>query len=603
MSTSTQSTVAGSSSAQTQANAMSAATPEGTKSPADVPPVGPHYCPGPEPKANSWETSLEYAQKHVDSESKPWNDEVANLLIFASLFSAVVGAFAVESYHNVQQDPADTTVLLLQSLLALQINATNPRDIDLDPQTPITASARRINIYNFLSLILSLSVVMAGILCLQWLREYGQDPSGVPGPRRDHLGIRYMRREGMKHWHVYKILRSLPLILLLSLLLFFAGIIELLLPIDEAATIVASIAIGITAAFMLLTTVLPAFQAFILKPVFPKLTQCPYKSPQSFIFYQATALIATIIGLSSNALSNAFYKVTKRSRPDPKGERDSSYLRTWSTYDWFIYSGHVMTDGTGAVSNVGFGLHWLGRMYLQEKKFMEALWECLQNRGIHETLRAVLTFNKDDRRAASTSRAFSPPTTDDVSDDKQAYNDDHVAEVTIYQTLAHLAHKLEKGHHATVLVKRRLQMFIKINQYRLDEDIDYPMIDPMDQRELLTDETRLLILRIIIQLMQEKRNINETHLSAIDTILAMEADLPNPDLGLFERTNKALQEWIDQKAEVRRQNQRQNQNEDQAEAQDEQDREGETPVETEAIRVQNRVDVLRRLALTKQSTM
>ncbi|KAJ3572082.1 hypothetical protein NP233_g3318 [Leucocoprinus birnbaumii] len=504
----------------------------------------------PEQKKSPWETCLSYAKKQVDDEIEIWKDEVDKLLIFATLFSGVAGSFAIESYHSVKQDPADTTVLLLKTLISIQLNATNPQPnlpIDLDPQVPVTAAAQRINIYNFLSLILSLSVVMAGILCLQWLREYGKDPYSIPGARHEHLGIRFMRRQGMKKWGVFFILKLLPLILLLSLLLFFAGIIELLRSVDETSTIVASIFIGITTSFILVTTALPALQSFYVHffPRSKKRSECPYKSPQAWIFYQFFAkpirmmrcALATLGGQSSSI--------------DP-AVIDVFNLQTWSGYDWLVYHNHSRLPD--AISNAGLRIHWLGKLYLQEKDLAEALYKCIQDSSILESLRTILT-KRDPRRAESVDEAsrWVPPDTTknpetDVAKSPEADNTDakvqaHVADVIVFQTLACLAEQIERGHPPTVLLKQRLNLYLKLSSASFYPGIDCPLVSGNDQTELIPDKTRKTIVNHIIGLLQNNSDINISQLAALDHIVGLEFDSESPDKKLFDAVLKSLRGW------------------------------------------------------------
>ncbi|EEB99793.1 hypothetical protein MPER_00435, partial [Moniliophthora perniciosa FA553] len=53
---------------------------------------------------------------------KGWRDDIDTLLVFAGLFSAVVTAFAIESYQWLDEDPADTTVALLTQLILVQMH-------------------------------------------------------------------------------------------------------------------------------------------------------------------------------------------------------------------------------------------------------------------------------------------------------------------------------------------------------------------------------------------------------------------------------------------------------------------------------------------------
>ncbi|KXN87316.1 hypothetical protein AN958_08941 [Leucoagaricus sp. SymC.cos] len=283
---------------------------------------------------NPWEICLKQANEYVEEEMKVWKDEVEKLLIFAGLFSGVVASFAIEAYHNVKDDPAKNTNLLLVELLRLQSNATHPlpdyTGPNFDPHAPASATAKRVIIYHFLSLILSLSTAMAGILCLQWIREYGRSMSGMPGPRREHLGVHFMRYRGLEKWHVFTILTTLPLLLLLSLLLFFVGILELLFNVDKTAATATAVMAGIMFLFILITTILPG-----LVPC-GKSSQCPYKSPQAWIFYQ---FVKTVSELAKTLFHRISSIVSRKLKDKVAVEDRKFYIRFWgwSDYDWRVY--------------------------------------------------------------------------------------------------------------------------------------------------------------------------------------------------------------------------------------------------------------------------
>ncbi|KAJ3564014.1 hypothetical protein NP233_g8571 [Leucocoprinus birnbaumii] len=537
---------------------------------------------------NPWETCLEYAKGHVDGEIALWKDEVDKLLLFATFFAGVAGTFAVESYHTVRQDPTKTTALLLGTLITIQLNATTPQPnlpIDLDPMAPVTASARRINIYNFLSLILSLSVVMAGILCHQWLREYGQDPHGIPGPRHEHLGIRYMRSEGMRKWGVFRILKILPLILLLSLLLFFAGLIELLLGIDHAATVVASTVIGITTSFMLITTILPAFQSFwvYLFPNSSRLRFCevPFKSPQAWICYRISATPGRVIKWAKARL-------LKESRTADPTVIDVFDLQTWSGFDWLVYNSHSRLPSPSA--NAGYGVHWLGQMYLQERELARALYKCIRDSSILESLRLIIT-QRDKRRASSIDEAsrWSPSDVENPETETETATQTHLSDVVIFQTLAHLAEKIERGHPPTILFEERLDLYLKINEACPDPNIDCPLINDMDQKGLVPHETRKTLVQHITKVISEDLDINHSHLGALDHIVALEFESEAPDLQIFDDVLQALRGWIDRKEW----------NDDEESVQ--KNRATKSKLQTDTIALYNRTHVRRRLAAIRRS--
>ncbi|KAF9484154.1 hypothetical protein BDN70DRAFT_762842, partial [Pholiota conissans] len=158
---------------------------------------------------------------------KAWTEEVQNLLIFAGLFSAVVTAFVIESYKFLSPDPNDAVIGLLFHI-ANGLNNTSPFPPSIDPEaifTPFTqtASTIRINIFWFISLVLSLTTVLVGTIALQWLREH-QSYIGYSG--KEKLAILHMRKEAAEAWYLPQVFAALPLLLQAALILFLAGLID-----------------------------------------------------------------------------------------------------------------------------------------------------------------------------------------------------------------------------------------------------------------------------------------------------------------------------------------------------------------------------------------
>ena len=146
----------------------------------------------------------------------------------------------------------------------------------------VPRSAIRINIFWFLSLTLSMATVLIGILCMQWLREFKRDAARS---HKNTISIRQMRFEGLLAWKVPLILSLLPILLQFALVLFFAGVLELLWARNFTVAITISVASGIVMFILLATTVLPALQYFSTTDLNLRVAQCPYKSPQSWAFY------------------------------------------------------------------------------------------------------------------------------------------------------------------------------------------------------------------------------------------------------------------------------------------------------------------------------
>lgn len=167
-------------------------------------------------------------------------------------------------------------------------NATLPPPPPSQSQFQPTSQNVQINILWFSSLSLSLTTVLVGTVCMQWLREYRHYDSLT---HKDALLLRHMRYEGLLKWKVPTILSLLPTLLQSALVLFFVGVLQLLSAMDKTVTMAVAIAIGLALLFMLLTTIAPAWQYVAdhrEETAHPSAAQCPYKSPQSWALLQMT---------------------------------------------------------------------------------------------------------------------------------------------------------------------------------------------------------------------------------------------------------------------------------------------------------------------------
>ncbi|KAF9485609.1 hypothetical protein BDN70DRAFT_795525, partial [Pholiota conissans] len=226
-----------------------------------------------------WEIILEQFLAKDKFQCDAWKDEVQNLLLFAGLFSAVVTAFAVESYKTLQPDPNTTMITLLARITAESTaNGVQPPASFSPSSTSI-----HINIFWFSSLILSLTTVIIGIVSLQWLREHQRYTE--PLTSKQALAVFHLRSTALKKWGISHIFTTLPLILQAAVVLFFIGLGEFLFVLSPTVAIPAFVLIGLPVMFLIATTILPTIQlfftAFRLSFDSSIPTQCAYKSPQS----------------------------------------------------------------------------------------------------------------------------------------------------------------------------------------------------------------------------------------------------------------------------------------------------------------------------------
>ena len=179
----------------------------------------------------------------------------------AGLFSAVLTAFNVQSYQLLQ--PAATDILLQVSLQLQNRSEGAFRTSMFRPP----AYAIWLNVLWFSSLIFSLASASIGIIVKQWLKEHS---SGLYGSSRAIARRRQYRQNQLKRWHVGTIVASIPILLLIALFLFLAGLLLLLHFLHPVVTYVPASLTAILVVFLAVTTILPTFAR-----------NCCYHSPQA----------------------------------------------------------------------------------------------------------------------------------------------------------------------------------------------------------------------------------------------------------------------------------------------------------------------------------
>lgn len=104
------------------------------------------------------------------------------------------------------------------------------------------------------SLILSLSAALIAIMVKQWLSKYR---SGLSGTSQDIARLRQYRLNNLAKWRVSSIVGALPVVLQVSLVLFFLGLLVLLRDLHPTVAKVATGLVAITFIFMGGTILLP----------------------------------------------------------------------------------------------------------------------------------------------------------------------------------------------------------------------------------------------------------------------------------------------------------------------------------------------------------
>ncbi|GJE95383.1 hypothetical protein PsYK624_115670 [Phanerochaete sordida] len=177
-------------------------------------------------RSSAWQELRDTVRKIDERKVKDAKEDLDNLLVFAGLFSAVVTTFVVDSYASLQPDNTDKIVFLMQHSLAQNYTYADGilRPVSPFPSLPSFETplwALRVNGLWFASLVVSLSTASFGLLVKQWLTEYLAMDWITP---EEQLRVRQFRYPGLVNWKVYELAAALPLLLHISLGLFFLGL-------------------------------------------------------------------------------------------------------------------------------------------------------------------------------------------------------------------------------------------------------------------------------------------------------------------------------------------------------------------------------------------
>ncbi|PBL04448.1 hypothetical protein ARMGADRAFT_911152, partial [Armillaria gallica] len=160
--------------------------------------------------ARIWSIYLDEAADFDANMLAEWRDTIDVLLVFAGLFSAVLTTFV--------------SMLLLFEIL--KATASNGSQITIASSPTAFFSPSRsdewMNSLWFVSLTLSLITALVAVLVKQRSHQYVAIVSDSSA--RDRARIRHMRYTGLQTWRVPMIIGLLPVLLHVSLALFFAGL-------------------------------------------------------------------------------------------------------------------------------------------------------------------------------------------------------------------------------------------------------------------------------------------------------------------------------------------------------------------------------------------
>ncbi|PBK81340.1 hypothetical protein ARMGADRAFT_869001, partial [Armillaria gallica] len=183
-----------------------------------------------------------------------WTEEMNTILIFAGLYSAVVTAFLIESYQWLSEDPIEALLTRISSQLDPASNASSINA----PFTPSSSNVV-INVAWFSSLILALTAVLMAILVKQWLVQYSWTNGRFVPPPRLAVGLRQLHFTSLNSPFIEGSMAYAPLLLIIALFLFFAGLAILLWNLNSVVAGITTALIGFTTIYFLATTIAPSF--------------------------------------------------------------------------------------------------------------------------------------------------------------------------------------------------------------------------------------------------------------------------------------------------------------------------------------------------------
>ncbi|KAK7063855.1 hypothetical protein R3P38DRAFT_2593705 [Favolaschia claudopus] len=233
-----------------------------------------------DPSETMWSVYMNQVERHNKVLVECWKADMNSILIFAGLFSGSLTTFLVESYSTLSPpkppDPTQAALLLaLQQLVSQSTtNYTLPVSPSSSPPFSPPTSALICNILWFLSLGFSLSCALSATLVDQWARNYILATESRPSLHKRARISAYLHR-GVQRFHMNTVVELIPTLLHISLLLFFAGLVEFLQPIN---TIVSNLMLGmllLCGTLYLLITFLPIFYS-----------DCPYRTPISSLWWR-----------------------------------------------------------------------------------------------------------------------------------------------------------------------------------------------------------------------------------------------------------------------------------------------------------------------------
>ncbi|KAJ7271132.1 hypothetical protein C8J57DRAFT_298462 [Mycena rebaudengoi] len=325
--------------------------------------------------AKLWAVYVSEAEKYDKALVESWKSDMNGMLIFAGLFSASLTAFLIESYKTLSPDSGNATVQLLTQI-SLQLGAsTNGSTLSAAPPpqfTPLPA-ALVCNALWFISLGLSLSSALVATLLDQWARDFlhRSEMRSAPVIRARVFSFLYY---GLKRFNMHAVVEAIPLLLHASLLLFLAGLVAFLLPVNR---IIMGVAAGLLALLMVIycgLTILPILYL-----------DCPYRTPVSGALWRLLSVLRpTFHPASRNDHTHTVVEAVVKSATGISDERTDRDRRA------LIWTVKSLTDDTELEPFI--------------ESIPDVLWVPSGRRGLYDDHITTLIYNPDTHLMARITR-------------------------------------------------------------------------------------------------------------------------------------------------------------------------------------------------------
>ncbi|KAJ7106794.1 hypothetical protein C8R43DRAFT_845308, partial [Mycena crocata] len=226
--------------------------------------------------ARLWSIYVGEAERYDKSLVESWKADMEGMLIFSGLFSASLTAFLIESYRTLQPDNGNMAVQLLTQISQQLVAISNNSSLKFPEVTEFQTSQTSLvcNTLWFISLSLSITCALLATLVEQWAREFLHKTERRPSPVRRGRVFSFLYF-GVRRFGMHAVVDMIPLLLHVSLMLFLAGLIAFLHPINRIMMLLISV---VLAGFLLL------YAGLTLSPVLT--LDSPFRTPFSHLVWK-----------------------------------------------------------------------------------------------------------------------------------------------------------------------------------------------------------------------------------------------------------------------------------------------------------------------------